>query len=61
MKRKQLERHLKACGCQFEREGANHSWWHNPILNKYSTVPRHKEIDDNLVRKICKDLSISFP
>ena len=58
MKRKKLIRHLSANGCKLEREGGNHSWWINPFLNKHSTVPRHNEIDDNLVRKICKDLGV---
>ncbi|WP_230406597.1 hypothetical protein [Candidatus Scalindua japonica] len=28
-------------------------------MNKRSAVPRHTEIKDNLVRKICKDLGIN--
>jgi len=58
MKRKELIRHLRIRGCEFLREGANHSWWHNPALNKRSAIPRHKEIRDLLVEKICKDLGI---
>ncbi len=60
MKRKELLRYLKTQGCEFVREGASHSWWHNPELNKRSSVPRHSEIKDNLARKICKDLGIPF-
>jgi mRNA interferase HicA len=58
MKRKDLIRHLLGHGCELLREGARHSWWHNATLNKRSAVPRHNEISDNLVRKICKDLSV---
>jgi len=29
-----------------------------PIQNRKSAVPRHKEIDDQLVIKICKDLGV---
>lgn len=58
MKRTELLRHLHAHGCEFLREGSRHSWWHNPNLNKRSAVPRHREIDDDLTRKICKDLGI---
>ncbi|MGH8474559.1 MAG: type II toxin-antitoxin system HicA family toxin [Methylococcales bacterium] len=43
------------------REGGSHSWWHNPTQNKRSAVPPHTEIDEHLVRKICKDLGISSP
>ncbi len=60
MKRKRFLKHLRDNGCKLEREGGSHSWWFNPLLNKYSTVPRHNEIDDNLARKICKDLGIPF-
>jgi len=58
MKRGDLLRHLRENGCELLREGARHSWWHNPPQNKRSSVPRHNEIDDNLARKICKDLGI---
>jgi mRNA interferase HicA len=58
MKRKELLAHLREHGCELLREGARHSWWHNPALNKRSAVPRHTEISDILARKICKDLGI---
>ena len=58
MKRKQLLKYLRAQGCEFLREGKRHSWWHNPNLNKRSSVPRHNELKDILAKKICKDLGI---
>jgi mRNA interferase HicA len=58
MKRNELLKYLRSQGCKFVREGSRHSWWWNPIQNKRSSVPRHSEIDDNLARKICKDLGI---
>lgn len=58
MKRRDLLKHLSNYGCELLREGANHSWWYNPRQNKRSAVPRHKELSDNLARKICKDLGI---
>ena len=58
MKRKELIRYLTASGCELLREGGHHSWWHNPTLNRRSAVPRHNEISDELVKKICKDLGI---
>jgi len=58
MKREQLIKHLRQHGCKLLREGKRHSWWWNPKENKRSSVPRHKEISDNLARKICKDLGI---
>ncbi|MEE8291132.1 MAG: type II toxin-antitoxin system HicA family toxin [Candidatus Tectomicrobia bacterium] len=58
MRRREFLRHLRRHGCALLREGSKHSWWHNPQLNTRSAVPRHNEIDDDLARKICKDLSI---
>lgn len=58
MKRRELIRHLKDHGCQLLREGGSHSWWHNPSQNRRSAVPRHSEINDHLIQKICKDLGI---
>jgi len=58
MKRKALIRYLQSQDCYLLREGGNHSWWHNPVQNKRSTIPRHTEIKDILVKKICKDLGI---
>jgi len=58
MKRSELLRYLHSRGCELIREGVRHSWWHNPLLNKRSAVPRHSEISDTLAEKICKDLGI---
>lgn len=60
MKREALVRHLRRHGCVLLREGGRHSWWHNPERNKRSAVPRHREVDDDLARKICKDLGIPW-
>lgn len=58
MKRRDLVRHLESHGCELLREGESHSWFHNPSQNKRSAVPRHREINDHLARKICKDLGV---
>ena len=60
MKRADLIRHLKANGCQLLREGGNHSVYANRKARKSSTVPRHREINELLARKICRDLEIPF-
>jgi predicted RNA binding protein YcfA (HicA-like mRNA interferase family) len=59
MKRKVLIKYLIENGCIFVREGAKHSVFFNPLIKKSSTIPRHKEIDDFLAKKICRDLGIS--
>jgi mRNA interferase HicA len=61
VKRWELLRHLQAQGCELLREGARHSWWHHPALNTRSAIPRHTEINDQLARKICKDLGVKPP
>lgn len=58
MKRLDLIRHLERHGCALLREGGRHSVYVNRTTRKSSTVPRHREINDYLARKICKDLEI---
>lgn len=61
MKRRALIRHLRAHGCYLLREGGNHSVFVNPDNNRISAVPRHREINDFIARKICRDLGIPEP
>jgi len=58
MKRRDLIQHLEAHGCTFLREGGNHTVYVNLSKRKVSTVPRHREINEELARKICRDLEI---
>jgi len=59
MKRTELLKYLRSQGCELLREGAKHSWWYNPTLNRRSAIPRHTEIKDVLAKKICKDLGVN--
>ncbi|WP_332866312.1 type II toxin-antitoxin system HicA family toxin [Pannus brasiliensis] len=61
MKRRDLLRHLEANGCELLREGGNHTLYINRTALKSSTIPRHREIDDFLARKICRDLQVPEP
>lgn len=61
MKRCDLVEHLAAHGCVLLREGGNHSVFVNPAARNVSTVPRHREVNDDLARKICKDLDVPRP
>lgn len=56
MKRRDLERRLRAAGCYLKREGGSHSIWINPNTGVTETVPRHSEIKEPLARKILKRL-----
>ena len=60
MKRRQLLKHLRQHGCIFVREGKRHSWWLNHEQSRRSSIPRHTEINDQLARKICRDLGVPF-
>jgi len=61
MKRIDLIRHLERHGCEFLREGNNHSVYVNRVERKSSSVPRHREVNDFLASKICTDLQIPKP
>ncbi len=61
MKRRDLIQHLEANGCELLREGSAHSVYLNRKSRKVSTVPRHRELNDHLARKICRDLEIPEP
>ncbi|HEV2107745.1 MAG TPA: type II toxin-antitoxin system HicA family toxin [Thermomicrobiales bacterium] len=61
MKRHTLLKHLKAHGCELLWEGEKHAMYHHPLERRTSAIPRHTEIANVLVRKICKDLGIIPP
>lgn len=61
MKRRDLIRHLEAQGCEWLREGGNHTVYVNRAAQKTSAVPRHREVNDFLARKICRDLQVPEP
>jgi predicted RNA binding protein YcfA (HicA-like mRNA interferase family) len=61
VKRRDLVRHLESNGCEVQREGGRHTVYVNRTSRKVSTVPRHREINDHLARKICRDLEVPLP
>lgn len=61
MKRLDLIRHLEKHGCEFLREGGSHTVYVNRAQQASSAVPRHREINDFLARKICRDLGVPMP
>jgi mRNA interferase HicA len=58
MKRQAFIRHLESNGCRLLREGGKHSVYVHEATRKTSTVPRHRELNELLARKICRDLGI---
>jgi predicted RNA binding protein YcfA (HicA-like mRNA interferase family) len=61
MKRRDLIGHLRSEGCVLHREGAKHSVFFNPENGHFATVPRHREIEILMAKKICRQLDISLP
>ncbi len=61
MMRRDFVGHMMKSGCRLERESQGHSWWINSAFAKRSSVPRHSELADVLVEKICSDLGIDRP
>ena len=61
MKRRDLIRYIEKNGCEFLREGGDHTVYVNRKEKKVSTIPRHREIDEYLARRICRDLAIPPP
>jgi predicted RNA binding protein YcfA (HicA-like mRNA interferase family) len=61
VKRRDLIRHLEAFGCEFLREGGDHTVYVNRKAGKVSTVPRHREVNEFLAHRICKDLEVPEP
>ncbi len=62
VKRRDPVRHLETHGCEVLREAGRGT---RPTLNrrarKASTVPRHREVNEPLARKICRDLEVPEP
>ena len=61
MKLRDLIRHLEQHGCEKLREGGNHTVYVNRARQKATAIPRHREINDFLAKKICQDLEVPKP
>ena len=61
MKRIDLIRHLEPHACEFLRQGDRHTMYVNRRVRRSSAVPRHREVNDFLARKIYDDLQVPRP
>ena len=59
MKRLDLVRKLEECGCVLLRHGGRHDIYHNPKSGRSEPVPRHREINELLARRIIRRLATS--
>jgi predicted RNA binding protein YcfA (HicA-like mRNA interferase family) len=57
MKQIELIRIITRNGAVFVRHGSNHDWYMNPTTGISEAVPRHREVKEQLARKIIKRLS----
>jgi len=58
LKRADLIRELEQAGCVLLRHGARHDIFHQPQTGRTQPVPRHREINEILAKKIIRDLTI---
>ena len=56
MKRVDLIRAIEAQGCEFVRHGGKHDWYRNPETGMSQAVPRHREINERLARRVLRML-----
>jgi mRNA interferase HicA len=61
MKRRDLIKHLESHGCEFVREGKEHTLYVNRREKKASAVPRDCEIPGGTVRAICRARGVAAP
>ena len=57
MKRRDLIKKLEDIGCVLLRHGGKHDIYQNPKTGLSQPVPRHREINEFLARKVIRDLS----
>lgn len=56
MKRVDLVKAIEGLGCEFVRHGGRHDWYRNPTTGAAQPVPRHREIQERLARRIIRVL-----
>ena len=61
MKRRAVLNHFKENECLLDREGAKHSIIVNTKTGAWTSMPRHSDIREITVMKMCKELGIPKP
>jgi hypothetical protein len=61
MKRVDLIRAIEGFGCVLVRHGGKHDWYRNPNTGVSQPLPRHREINENLARRIIRMLNNPEP
>ena len=58
MKRRDLEQHLRAHGCERVNSVGPNDGWEHVETGRKATVPRHKEINRFTADAVCKSLGV---
>ena len=58
MKRVELVRRLEEMGCVLLRHGGRHDIYHNPETGNSEPVPRHRDINEILAKRIIRRLGL---
>jgi mRNA interferase HicA len=56
VKRLELIKRLEEFGCTLIRHGGKHDIYHNPNTGRSEPVPRHREINEILAKRIIRRL-----
>ena len=59
MKRVDLIKTIEKFGCLLIRHGGKHDWYQNPATRISQAVPRHREVNELLARRIIRMLGAS--
>ncbi|MDF1613904.1 type II toxin-antitoxin system HicA family toxin [Desulfurivibrio dismutans] len=57
MKQRDLVNCLQQAGCILLRHGGKHDIYHNPASGASEPVPRHREINEHLAKRIIERLT----
>lgn len=57
MKRRDLIKKIESAGCKLLRHGGKHDIYNNPITGRSEPIPRLREINEILAKKILKNLT----
>jgi predicted RNA binding protein YcfA (HicA-like mRNA interferase family) len=56
MKRRDLIKKIESSGCILIRHGGKHDWYQNQTTKISQPIPRHREINEYLAKRIIKTL-----
>lgn len=57
MKHRDLLNAIAELGAVLIRHGGKHDWYQNPKTKICQAVPRHREVNEHLARRILRELS----